>query len=229
MMLQNTYSITTCRQQHVNLVSEGPINPCAAAASALPNAVRSPITSSKSASLVDPSPFRNHLTHAFTHYTHKTREQLHFTRNSHSHSHSHNDDNSPSREAGFLHSQSRPCRSLKASSRLRHRRRRPQTPITPPHRAPKRKHDDSAEQTSAQNPDTPLAEDQPTPKASKTFHNVEAAALPATPLSSEGKMDSDIEDFNSVASSDAFDDDVGSSIGGGKCFLEVRWAGGVED
>ena len=70
MMLQNTYSITTCRQQHVNLVSEGPINPCAAAASALPNAVRSPITSSKSASLVDPSPFRNHLTHAFTHYTH---------------------------------------------------------------------------------------------------------------------------------------------------------------
>jgi hypothetical protein len=69
MMLQNTYSITTCRQQHVNLVSEGPINPCAAAASALPNAVRSPITSSKSASLVDPSPFRNHLTHAFTHYS----------------------------------------------------------------------------------------------------------------------------------------------------------------
>ena len=53
-----------------------------------------------------------------------------------------------------------------------------------------------------------MAEDQPTPKASKTFHNVEAAALPATPLSSEGKMDSDIEDFNSVASSDAFDDDV---------------------
>jgi len=71
-----------------------------------------------------------------------------------------------------------------------------------------------------------LAEDQPTPKASKTFHGVEAAALPATPLSSEGKMDSDIEDFNSVASSDAFDD-VGSSIGGGKCFLEARWAGGV--
>jgi hypothetical protein len=74
-----------------------------------------------------------------------------------------------------------------------------------------------------------LAEDQPTPKASKTFHSVEAAALPATPLSSEGKMDSDIEDFNSVASSDAFDDDVGSSIGGGKCLLEVRWVGGVQD
>ena len=36
--MQNTYSITTCRQQHVNLVSEGPINPCAAAASALPDA-----------------------------------------------------------------------------------------------------------------------------------------------------------------------------------------------
>jgi len=41
-------------------------------------------------------------------------------------------------------------------------------------------------------------------------------------------MDSDIEDFNSVASSDAFDD-VGSSIGGGKYLLEVMWAGGVED
>ena len=119
------------------------------------------------------------------------------------------------------------CRSFKASSRLRHRRRRPKPPITPPRRAPKRKHDDSAEQTSAQVPDTALAEEQPTPKASKTFHSVEAAALPATPLSSEGKMDSDMDDFNSVASSDAFDD-VGSSIGGGKFLLEVRRAGGVE-
>jgi hypothetical protein len=29
-------------------------------------------------------------------------------------------------------------------------------------------------------------------------------------------MDSDIEDFNSVASSDAFGEDAGSSLGGGK-------------
>lgn len=53
-------------------------------------------------------------------------------------------------------------------------------------------------------------------KASKTFHTAEAAALPATPLSSNGNMDSDIEDFNSVASSDDFGEDAGSSLGGGE-------------
>jgi hypothetical protein len=51
---------------------------------------------------------------------------------------------------------------------------------------------------------------------SKTFHIAGAAALPATPLSSNGNMDSDIEDFNSVASSDDFGEDAGSSLGGGK-------------
>lgn len=49
--------------------------------------------------------------------------------------------------------------------------------------------------------------------------------MPATPLSSEGKMDSDMEDFNSVASSDAFGDDAGSSLGGGELALELQHGG----
>lgn len=93
------------------------------------------------------------------------------------------------------------------------------TPTTPPRRAPKRKHEEPAEQTPAVVPSTLVAEQEPARKASKTFHSPEAAALPATPLSSsskDGNMDSDIEDFNSVASSDAFGEDAGSSLGGGK-------------
>lgn len=67
-----------------------------------------------------------------------------------------------------------------------------------------------------------MADGQPKRKASKTLHQVEAAALPATPLSTEGKMDSDIEDFNSVASSDGFVEDGGSSFGGGEFLLGGR-------
>lgn len=66
---------------------------------------------------------------------------------------------------------------------------------------------------------------------SKTFHIAGAAALPATPLSSNGNMDSDIEDFNSVASSDDFGEDAGSSLGGGKSpqssIALEGWGGGV--
>jgi hypothetical protein len=90
------------------------------------------------------------------------------------------------------------------------------TPTTPPRGAPKRKHEDIAEQTPAVISSALLAEQQPSRKASKTSHTAEAAALPATPLSSNGNMDSDIEDFNSVASSDDFGEDAGSSLGGGK-------------
>jgi hypothetical protein len=90
------------------------------------------------------------------------------------------------------------------------------TPTTPPRGAPKRKHEDIAEQTPAVISPALVAEQQPSRKASKTFHTAADAALPATPLSSNGNMDSDIEDFNSVASSDAFGEDAGSSLGGGK-------------
>jgi hypothetical protein len=91
-----------------------------------------------------------------------------------------------------------------------------QTPTTPPLGAQKRKHEDPAEQTPAVISSKLAAEQQPARKASKTFHIAGAAALPATPLSSNGNMDSDIEDFNSVASSDDFGEDAGSSLGGGK-------------
>jgi hypothetical protein len=44
-------------------------------------------------------------------------------------------------------------------------------------------------------------------------------------------MDSDIEDFNSVASSDDFGEDAGSSLGGGKSpqssIALEGWGGGV--
>ena len=96
------------------------------------------------------------------------------------------------------------------------------TPTTPPRRAPKRKLEETAEQSPAAIPSALVAEQPPARKASKTFHSPEAAALPATPLSSSSSkneienMDSDIEDFNSVASSDDFGENAGSSLGGGK-------------
>lgn len=39
-------------------------------------------------------------------------------------------------------------------------------------------------------------------------------------------MDSDMEDFNSAMSSDGFEEDAGSSFGGGESLLVV-WDGGV--
>jgi len=102
------------------------------------------------------------------------------------------------------------------SSAFRHSSGGNTKPTTPPLGAQKRKHEDPAEQTPAAISSTLAAEQQPARKASKTFHIAGAAALPATPLSSNGNMDSDIEDFNSVASSDDFGEDAGSSLGGGK-------------